>query len=77
MILWFYPFYLYNTYQKEVDFIVSDSFEKDIAFEVKFNASGTKTSKYKIFKKTYPEFDFQFIEYKSNNFPDTIPVLKL
>lgn len=63
--------------QKEVDFLVSDSFEKNIAFEVKFNASGIKTSKYKIFKKTYPEFDFQFIEYKSNNFPDTIPVLKL
>jgi len=63
--------------QKEVDFLVSDSFEKNIAFEVKFNASGIKTSKYKTFKKTYPDFNFQFIEYKSSNYPDTIPVLKL
>lgn len=63
--------------QKEVDFLVSDSFEKNIAFEVKFNASGIKASKYKIFRKTYPEFDFQFIEYKASNYPDTIPVLKL
>ena len=62
---------------KEVDFLVSDSFEKNIAFEVKFNASGIKTSKYKTFKNIYPEFDFQFIEYKSSNYPDTIPVLKL
>ena len=62
---------------KEVDFLVSDSFEKNIAFEVKFNASGIKISKYKTFKKSYPEFDLQFIEYKASNYPETIPVLKL
>jgi len=65
------------TYQKEVDFLVSDSFKKNIAFEVKFIASGIKASKYKIFRKTYPEFDFQFIEYKASNYPGTISVLKL
>ena len=63
--------------QKEVDFLVSESLEKNIAYEVKFNTSGIKTSKYKTFLKTYPEFDFQFIEYTKSNYPNTIPVLKL
>lgn len=43
--------------QKEVDFII----KKEKALEVKFSTSSIRESKYKLFKKTYPEMNLEFI----------------
>ena len=42
--------------QNEVDFIL----KKQIALEVKYNGNSIKNSKYKLFRKIYPEIDLYF-----------------
>ncbi len=63
--------------QKEVDFILIGSANRGKAYEVKFNAASIKPSKYKTFIKTYPEYDFHFVEYLFSKYQNTMPVLKL
>lgn len=63
--------------QNEVDFVVTESFEKSKAFEVKFNAATIKLSKYNAFKKYYPDYPLQFVSWKSEDLNNVLPVLKL
>ena len=44
----------------EVDFIIETQFLKGFAVEVKFNEQEAKTSKFKKFIATYPNFPLQF-----------------
>lgn len=48
----------------EVDFII-DTPRNQSAMEVKFNPVDNKISKYKLFKNTYPDIDFSFVNWRS------------
>jgi len=61
----------------EVDFVVSDTFGKGEAFEVKFNASLLAKSKYKLFRNTYPEYPLNIIQFDFSIDPMITSVLKL
>ncbi len=47
--------------QNEADFIVKPLLDEQFAIEVKFGTSGIKTSKYKQFRKTYPEIPINLL----------------
>ncbi len=66
-----------TTQQNEVDFIVTESYRKGKAIEVKYNAATLKSSKYNAFKKYYPNYPLQYICYKTENLNIALPVLKL
>lgn len=69
--------YWRTTQQNEVDFIVTETYGKGKAIEVKFNAATLRKSKYNLFKKYYPNYPLQFICYRSENFNIALPILKL
>ena len=66
-----------TTQQNEVDFIVTESYRKGKAIEVKYNSATLKPSKYNAFKKYYPNYPLQYICYKTESLNIALPVLKL
>ena len=54
--------------KNEVDFVIE---EDKKAYEVKFNKKQFNERKYKLFKKTYPEYDLECID-----FEDSLDLLK-
>jgi len=63
--------------QNEVDFILTETFNKGKAYEVKFNAVNVKQSKYKMFTKAYPDFPLKYIGYTFSENPNALPAIKL
>ncbi|MBC8486172.1 MAG: ATP-binding protein [Bacteroidetes bacterium] len=61
----------------EVDFVVSETFGKGKAFEVKYNANLLIKSKYKLFRNTYPDYPLKIIQFDFSTEPVITPVLKL
>lgn len=61
--------------KREIDFIVSESFNKGFALEVKYNDQAFKKSKYKTFQDYYTEYKLQCISYIARK--EGIPILKL
>lgn len=61
----------------EVDFIVSETFGKGKAFEVKYKTTLLKKSKYKLFRNTYPDYPISFVQFDFSPEPTITPVLKL
>ncbi len=61
----------------EVDFVVSETFGKGKAFEVKYNANLLTKSKYKLFRNTYPDYPLNIIQFDFGIDPLITPVLKL
>lgn len=63
--------------QNEVDFILTETFNKGKAYEVKFNAVNIKQSKYKMFTEAYPDFPLKYIGYTFSENPNALPAIKL
>ncbi len=61
----------------EVDFVVSETFGKGKALEVKYKTTLLKKSKYKLFRNTYPDYPLSFVQFDFSKEPVIIPVLKL
>ncbi len=53
--------------QHEVDFVVKQSFNNYLAFEIKTSSSSVKKSKYRHFTELYPNIPLSFVTYRSDN----------
>ena len=69
--------YWRTTQQNEVDFIITETYRKGKAIEVKYDTSSLKQSKYNAFKKYYTNYPLQFVCFMSENLNIALPVLKL
>lgn len=60
---------------KEIDFIVSESFRRGKAYEVKFSEAQYKEEKYQKFISHYPDYELKCIAYKVES--NAVPLLRL
>lgn len=63
--------------QSEVDFVVTEQFEKGFALEVKFSEKQYKASKYKLFKETYPNYPLKCIGFEKSDNKDYLSIWEL
>jgi predicted AAA+ superfamily ATPase len=56
-----------NKEKIEIDFIISEIYDKGFAIEVKYNQSEFNSAKYKSFVKQYPNYSLKCIAYKAND----------
>ena len=61
----------------EVDFIVEKTFNKGIAYEVKYSENLYKASKYKKFTTAYPNYDLSLITVNKETESDAIELMRL
>lgn len=60
----------------EVDFVVEQTLNKGVAYEVKYNDVQFKSSKYKKFREAYPDFTLQCVS-KELSKEDTVEAIRL
>jgi uncharacterized protein len=53
--------------KKEIDFVVTTSFNEGLAYEVKMNCWNLNSTSKKKFIENYPDYRFQAISYAINN----------
>jgi predicted AAA+ superfamily ATPase len=56
-----------TTDKKEIDFIVSTSFNEGMAYEVKMNCRNINSISKKRFTESYPDYRFQAVSYALND----------
>jgi predicted AAA+ superfamily ATPase len=53
--------------KKEIDFVVTTSFNQGLAYEVKMNCRNLKSVSIKKFTENYPSYQFQAVSYTLND----------
>ena len=64
-----------TTQGNEIDFIVSESFRKGKAYEVKFSETMFKEKKYQKFTSNYPDYELKCIAFEA--FSNAIPAMRI